>query len=229
MSDILSVVTLDGPAGVGKPTLARRVADTLGAPYLDTGAMFRCLALKLGPGAERLPGGELRERCAAWTFSLAGSGSGTTLLCNGVPVRGEVRTEEVGMLASRLAAAPEVRDVLKAAQQAIGASTALVAEGRDMGTVVFPHAGFKFFLDATPEVRAMRRLRELEERGERPDLAVLTEQIRKRDAMDRNRAVAPLRPAQDAVIVDTSTLDIQGVLGVILHHISVRGGLPGGR
>ncbi len=229
MSDILPVVTLDGPAGVGKTTLARRVADTLGVPYLDTGAMFRCLALKLGPGAEHLPGDELRERCSTWTFSLTGSGSGTTLLCNGVPVRGEVRTEEVGMLAARLATVPDVREVLKAAQQAIGTSSALVVEGRDMGTVVFPHAKFKFFLDATPEVRAMRRLRDLEERGERPDLAVLTEQIRKRDAMDRNRAVAPLRPAQDAVTVDTSALDIQGVLGTILHHIAVHGGLPGVR
>lgn len=229
MNDILPVVTLDGPAGVGKTTLARRAADTLGVPYMDTGAMFRCLAMKLGPGADTEPGDVLRERCAAWRFSLTGSGSGTTLLCNGAPVRGEVRTEEVGMLASRLATVPEVRDVLKAAQRSMGEATPLVAEGRDMGTVVFPCAKFKFFLDATPEVRAMRRLRDLEERGEHPDLAVLTEQIRKRDALDRNRAVAPLRPARDAVIVDTSALDIQGVLGAILHHIAVRGGLSQAR
>lgn len=224
-ADILPVVTLDGPAGVGKTTLARLTADSLKVPYLDTGAMFRCLALRLGPEAPDLSQDELRQRCSQWTFSLAGSGSGTTLLCNGLPVRGEVRTEAVGMMAARLATIPLVRDVLKQSQQALGACTALVVEGRDMGTVVFPTAQYKFFLDATPEVRALRRLRELEERGEAPELSELTDRIRQRDSMDRNRAVAPLRPAEDAVRVDTSHLDIQGVLGRILHHIAVHGGL----
>lgn len=219
------VVTIDGPAGVGKTTLARRMADTLSVSYMDTGAMFRCWALKLGAGAELLDAESLRTRCAQWPFSLHGDGSSTALLCCGQPVRGEIRTEEVGMLAARLATVPIVRELLKEAQQAMGAHIPLVVEGRDMGTVVFPQAQFKFFLDATPEVRAMRRLRELEERGERPELSELTNQIRQRDSLDRNRAVAPLRPAQDAVLVDTSTLDIQGVLGTMLHHINVHGGL----
>lgn len=219
------VITLDGPAGVGKTTLAKRMADSLNVSYMDTGAMFRCWALKLGAGAEHLPEEDLRQQCAAWPFTLTGSGVGTTLVCAGQPVRHEVRTEAVGMLAARLATVPTIRDLLKEAQQAMGAHIPLVVEGRDMGTVVFPQARFKFFLDASPEVRAMRRLRELEQRGERPELSELTGQIRQRDSLDRNRAVAPLRPAADAVLVDTSTLDIDGVLGVMMHHISVHGGL----
>jgi len=224
MSKRLSVVTLDGPAGVGKTTLARRVAEGLGLCYLDTGAMFRCMALKLGPGAETLPEEELRERCAQWRFTLSGRGLQSTLFCNGEAVRGEVRTEAVGMLAARIATVPVVREILRGTQRAIGEASPLVAEGRDMGTVVFPDARFKFFLDAAPEVRAMRRLHDLESRGQHEDLATLTEQIRQRDALDRNRTVAPLRPAPDALMVDTSQLDIEGVLGVILHHIDVHGG-----
>ena len=224
MSARLPVVTLDGPAGVGKTTLARRVAEGLGLSYLDTGAMFRCMALKLGAGAETLPEEELRTRCAQWTFTLTGLGQQSTLFCNGEAVRGEVRTEAVGMLAARIATVPVVREILRTTQRAIGEHSPLVAEGRDMGTVVFPEARFKFFLDAAPEVRAMRRLHDLEARGQSADLASLTEQIRQRDALDRNRAVAPLRPAQDSLIIDTSHLDIEGVLGVMLHHINVHGG-----
>lgn len=224
MSTRLPVVTLDGPAGVGKTTLARRVAEGLGLSYLDTGAMFRCMALKLGTGAETLPEEELRSRCAQWKFTLSGLGQQSTLFCNGEAVRGEVRTEAVGMLAARIATVPVVREILRATQRAIGEQSPLVAEGRDMGTVVFPEARFKFFLDAAPEVRAMRRLHDLEARGQKADLATLTEQIRQRDALDRNRAVAPLRPAQDSLIIDTSHLDIEGVLGVMLHHINVHGG-----
>ena len=218
MKTTLPVVTLDGPAGVGKTTLAQQLAESLHVAYLDTGAMFRCLALKLGPGAETLPEEELREKCRQWTFSLSGKGRASTVCCNGVPIRGEVRTEQVGMLAARIATVPVVREVLREAQRAMGEATPLVVEGRDMGTVVFPDARFKFFLDASPEVRALAA------RGVEADLVTLTEQIRQRDSLDRNRAVAPLRPAADAVIVDTSELDIAGVLGVLVHRISVHEG-----
>ena len=215
----LPIITLDGPAGVGKSTLAKRLATILGIPYLDTGAMFRTIALRLGPGAETLPEDELRARCNAFRFKLQGGGEGSVLLCNDVPVGREIRTEEVGRLASRLATSTVVRDYLKEAQRSLGES-GLVAEGRDMGTVVFPTARFKFFLDARPEVRGMRRFEELQANGEPADLAQITEMIRQRDDMDRNRAVAPLKPAADAVIVDTSDLDIDGVLKVLTDTVA---------
>ena len=142
MKTTLPVVTLDGPAGVGKTTLAQQLAESLHVAYLDTGAMFRCLALKLGPGAETLPEEELREKCRQWTFSLSGKGRASTVCCNGVPIRGEVRTEQVGMLAARIATVPVVREVLREAQRAMGEATPLVVEGRDMGTVVFPNSSW---------------------------------------------------------------------------------------
>lgn len=221
----LKVVTLDGPAGVGKTTLARRVADALGIPYLDTGAMFRTMAWRLGPDGPNLDENTLRDRLAGFAFSLRGSGGASVLSCNGVDIGNEIRTEEVGAMASRIAALPVVRECLKAAQQHMGAAQSLVVEGRDMGTVVFPGARHKFFLDAAPEIRAMRRYTQLQTMGESPDLALLTEQIRSRDEQDRNRAVAPLRPATDAITVDTGALDIDGVFEAIMHHIKTRGGL----
>ena len=214
----LPIITLDGPAGVGKSTLAKRLATLLSIPYLDTGAMFRTIALRLGPGAEKLPDDELRARCNSFRFRLQGTGEGTVLLCNEVPVGREIRTEEVGRLASRLATSTVVRDSLKEAQRALG-ETGLVAEGRDMGTVVFPTALFKFFLDARPEVRGLRRFEELRAKGEPADLAEITEMIRQRDEMDRNRPVAPLKPAADAKIVDTSDLDIKGVLDTLVNAV----------
>ena len=218
MPSSLFIVTLDGPAGVGKSTIARKLAAALGIPYLDSGAMFRRLALELHGNAD-ISEHRLREVCASLRFVLSAENGESRLLCNGVPVGDEVRTEEVGLWASNIAGNPVVREVLKKAQRAVGAHSSLVAEGRDMGTVVFPDARWKFFLDASPEVRAQRRLKEAQARGESHKLAVLAAGIRERDALDRGRAIAPLRPADDAVIVDASELDVDGVFAVLMTHI----------
>ena len=219
----LPIITIDGPAGVGKSTLAKAMAREMQWPYLDTGAMFRTLALRLGPGAESLPDAELAARCEQIRFALENSGDGVKLFCNGQCIGNEIRTEEVGKMASLIGTNPVVRECLKKAQRAMGESSPLVAEGRDMGTVVFPQARFKFFLDASPEVRAERRCRELLARGQSADVQAIAEQIRERDALDRNRSVAPLRAAEDAKIIDTSHLTVDEVLAVMLSAVKAGG------
>ncbi|SMF26773.1 (d)CMP kinase [Desulfovibrio gilichinskyi] len=205
------IITLDGPAGVGKSTLAKQLADHFEIAYLDTGAMFRATAWKLGEGSWNWDSSRIEEALKSFSFTLSGSGSNSVLSLNGVPLTNDIRTETVGMWASNVAKIPAVRAFQKIAQRKIGETTSLIAEGRDMGTVIFPQAPCKFFLDADLEERARRRFSQLEEMGKPADMSELLDQIKARDDQDRNRKEAPLKAADDAIIVDTTTLDIDGV------------------
>lgn len=218
MADLITI-TLDGPAGVGKSTLAKMLAQKLNIAFLDTGAMFRSIALLVGEAALAMGEAELTQKLLKLEYGLDGVGPDSSLLCNGKALGQEIRNEKIGALASKLAAIPAVRAFLKERQQEIGARFSLVAEGRDMGTVIFPNATAKFFLDADPKVRALRRKKQLAEQGVEADLCELVEQIKKRDDQDRNRAIAPLKPAEDAIIVDTSQLDQAEVLAKLLEHV----------
>ncbi len=209
------IVTIDGPAGVGKSTLAKRLAGHLGIAYLDTGAMFRGTALALGQGSWEWPEDKLAAALAGLAFSLAGTGADSRVCLNGACLGDEIRTEQVAMWASNVATLPAVRAFQKAAQQAMGRTTSLVAEGRDMGTVIFPQARPKFFLDASPQVRARRRLLQLREMGKPADLEEITASIIARDHQDRTRAAAPLVAAPDALVIDTGPLGIDQVFAAM--------------
>lgn len=220
---MVTIVTLDGPAGVGKTTIARELADRLGIAYLDTGAMFRSVALFFGDGAWEQSVDQLVPELNRLDFDLEGTGKFSELLLNGMPLDPKIRKEEIGLWASHLGRIPVVRDFLRRNQQAIGRTTSLVAEGRDMGSVIFPNARHKFFMDASIDVRAKRRHAQLKAMGMEEDLERIRGQIRIRDDQDRNRVVAPLKPALDAVIIDTSALDADRVLEKIVEHIRQKG------
>jgi CMP/dCMP kinase len=214
------IVTLDGPAGSGKTTVARMVASRLGMAYLDSGAMFRAIALFLGNGSRTGDEAHLGARLAGIDFSLRGQGEHSVLMMNDQPVGEEIRREEVGMWASHLAKLAVVRERLKAAQRRIGERTSLVAEGRDMGSVVFPRARHKFFLDAGPEERARRRWLQLRDMGVQEDLQALTANLRQRDEQDRTRAIAPLIPAEDALVIDTTGLGPEDVTEKVVSAVA---------
>lgn len=215
----LLIVTIDGPAGVGKSTMAKQLARALAIPYLDTGAMFRSVAWKLGEGAWDWDEAKLEAELASFEYTLSGIGEESVLALNDTPIGDEVRTEQVGMWASNVATLPVVRSFLKAAQQSLGQRFSLVAEGRDMGTVVFPDAPHKFFLDATVDERAHRRFSQLQDMGQPADLDELKEQIAKRDHQDRNRAVAPLKAAADATTIDTTELTKAQVFEALVKNV----------
>ena len=227
-SNLPPVVTIDGPSGTGKGTLRTRLASRLGFHMLDSGALYRALALWVGevgevaPSAGRL--GDLARRLPI-RFRVDGSELGLVIELDGKPVTDALRAEAVGAQASMLAAVPEVRAGLLDLQRDFRQWPGLVADGRDMGTVVFPDAGCKIFLTASAGVRAERRAKQLNAQGVSVSLAQLVSDIASRDARDTERAVAPLRPAADALILDTSGLDIDAVEAEALAFIA-RCGIP---
>jgi cytidylate kinase len=217
-------IAIDGPAGSGKSSVARRVAALLDYLYLDSGAMYRALALKalernvpLGDEAQlEALAKDTHIELKPPTPELEAAGAKNRVLLDGREVTREIRTSEVAQAASRLATIAGVRRVLVAEQQRAGSGGGIVMEGRDIGTVVFPAAELKIFLDASPEVRAERRWKEHLEKGERLTLAEVVEEVRERDRRDRERRVSPLVRAADAVLVDNTAMGIEETARLIV-------------
>ena len=205
------VIAIDGPAGAGKSSASRALARRLGFQYVDTGAMYRAVGVI---AAEQGVSFEDDEALAALVDGLRfeGTPGGDGLTVNGRDLSATIRRADAGELASRVSTRPVVRERLVALQRRLGATGGVVMEGRDIGTVVFPDAPVKLYLTADPKERARRRALELRARGETVDEAALAAEIAARDRRDQSRATAPLRPADDAVVVDTTTLTLEEVV-----------------
>jgi len=215
------IIAIDGPVGSGKSTLARRVAALLGYIYIDTGAMYRSVALKAQRRAVPLDDGDKLAALAAETRidlrQLDGAIAGAQqVLLDGEDVTTLIRTPEVAQAASKVAMQPGVRKVLVAEQRRAGEEGGVVMEGRDIGSVVFPDAQLKIFLTASPEVRAERRWREHQQKGDAIDLPRTLDEIHERDRRDRERATSPLVRAKDAVVVDSTAMEPEEVARLVV-------------
>lgn len=211
------IITIDGPAGSGKSTVARQVANLLQVRFLDTGAMYRAAALAVRQAG--VPADD-RLRVASVVNSLSIEFHGSRLLLNQQDVTSDIRSPEVTAISSIVASHPEVRQKLVEQQRAIGRMGSLVTEGRDQGTVVFPDAEFKFFMTADLDARAERRYRELVQAGKSAVLEEIRGQLEERDERDRKREHAPMKPAPDAIQIDTSHQTIDEVVQSILNRVS---------
>lgn len=210
------VVTIDGPAGTGKSTAARHLAARLGFHFLDTGAMYRVVAWAcLNRGVDPADAPAATRVAASTQIEFVDEQT----LADGIDVTTAIRSAEVTHAASVVAQIPEVRAELVRQQRRIAAGLDIVCEGRDQGTVAFPQAEHKFFLTAEPVERARRRQQELAEKGRQVPLETLLTEQTERDARDATRAVAPLKPADDAVIVDTTHLDGEAVVDLLVRHV----------
>ncbi len=217
------VIAIDGPAGAGKSTVAKLLAKRLGFFLLDTGALYRVMALHLSrlgisPGKEQI--GE--DVLTSLDVRIEPHVAGMKLFLDGEDVSQTIRQEKTGNLASRFSTKPEVRKALLGMQRSLGERMNLVAEGRDMGTVVFPHAPVKFFMTADLDLRSQRRYAELVESGHEVRLVDVLEEMRARDDRDVSRKEAPLVRASDAMVVDTTNLSPQQVLEIMMKHIENR-------
>ncbi len=221
------VIAVDGPSGTGKGTVCQRLAQTLGWHFLDSGALYRVVGLAaqragVGLNAEQ-PLAELAASLDLRFEPDPRAEHGLAVLLNGVDVSAAIRTEAAGGAASQVAAFPPVRAALLKRQRAFRELPGLVADGRDMGTVVFPDAALKLFLTASPEERARRRHNQLKQKGIDVSLRALLEDIRARDERDRRRAVSPLTPAADAKLVDTTALGIEAVGEQAMRYVREQG------
>ena len=217
------IITIDGPVASGKSTLARLVAGRLNFLYLDTGAMYRAAALQAQRhGVNFSEISTLWELCRNLDLDFRPDGEKTILYMGKEDISLAIRTPEMDMLSSEISAIKEVREAMTDLQRKIGRAGNMVAEGRDMGTVVFPNAEHKFFLTAPIEARAKRRYLERLNRGENVSLDEVEIDLKQRDYQDETRAIAPLRPAKDAIIIDTTALKPDQVLEKILKEVSPR-------
>jgi len=220
MTEKTNVITIDGPSGVGKSTVSRKVASATGFTYLDTGAMYRAVGFYLTQKQISLTDSPaIASALREITLDLspaADEAADVGVILNGRDISGEIRTPEMAMIASAVSALPEVRQHLTALQRAFGDKGKVVAEGRDTGTVVFPNAAYKFYLDAAPEIRAERRCRQLQAKGMEADFQEMLRMTLERDKNDSTRDLAPLTKAEDAVLVDTSKLSVEEVVRAIL-------------
>jgi cytidylate kinase len=223
MFERLEVVTIDGPSGVGKSTISRRVAAMLGFTYLDTGAMYRAVAFKCHlSGIDTGDEAALKTILATIDMQLIPAPSedkDVQVVLDGVNISDRIRTQEISMLASAVSALKPVRDTLTRMQQEMGAKGKIVAEGRDTGTVVFPGAAWKFYLDASSEERARRRINQLRQNGQEVNEQEIRAQIIKRDRDDSERTIAPLKAAIDAVVIDSTILSPDEVVQCVLEVV----------
>ena len=219
----IPVITVDGPSGSGKGTISHAVARELGFHFLDSGALYRLLAYAAQQRGIALDDETaLAELAGKLDIRFPADADTDTVLLDGENVGGEIRTEAAGAGASKVAALPAVRAALLQRQRDFRQAPGLVADGRDMGTVVFPDAEAKFFLTASSQERARRRFNQLKEKGKEAPFEEILADIEARDARDSSRSVAPLKPAEDALTIDTTSLDIPTTIERVLDHVKIR-------
>ena len=217
------IITVDGPSGAGKGTLCYALAEKLGFALLDSGAIYRVTALAaLKRHADLTNETELTDLARHLDIQFVPKNGEVNVLLGGMDVSHLIRTQEVADAASKVAVFPQVRAALLQLQQDFAKNHGLIADGRDMGTVVFPDAQVKLFLDASAEERAKRRYNQLQNKGISGNFAQILAEIKERDLRDRNRAVAPLKPAEDAFLLDSTTLSIDEVICQALNYIQQR-------